>query len=128
MAKATSENVPYFRPGQEVTSEATADLAVNTFVKIVSGGTGTRPHVAPAAAGDLAFGVAGRDAEEGKYVRIVRDGITPVLAGGSITANSPVHVGDDGKAVAASEGATNPVGIATADAEADGYVPVALNL
>lgn len=126
MANSMSENIPYFRPGQEVTAQATSDLAVNTFVKIVSGGSGTRPHVAPAEAGDVAFGIAGRDAAEGAYVRIVRDGIAPAIAGGSITANAPVYVGADGKAVA--DGTENPVGIATADAEADGYVPVALNL
>ena len=123
---AITENVPYFRPGQEVTAQATASIPVNTFVKIVSGGTGTRPHVAAAAADESAFGIAGRDAEEGDFVRIVRGGIAPVLAGGAITAGAAVYVGADGKAV--SDGTANPVGIATADAEADGYVPVALNL
>ena len=123
---AITENVPYFRPGQEVTAQATADLAVNTLVKIVPGGTGTRPHVAPAAADESAFGIAGRDAAEGDHVRIVRDGIAPIIAGGSITAGAAVYVGADGTAVAG--GTENPVGKATADAEADGYVPVALNL
>lgn len=125
---AITENVPYFRPGQEVTAQATAAIPVNTFVKIVSGGTGTRPHVAPAEAGDAAFGIAGRDAEEGDFVRIVRGGIAPVIAGGAITAASPVVVGADGKAVAGDESAANPVGIATADVEDGGYAPVALNI
>lgn len=123
---AITENVPYFRPGQEVTAYATTDLAVNTLVKIVSGGSPTRPHVAPAAADESAFGIVGRDAAEGDYVRIVRDGIAPIIAGGAITADAAVYVGADGKAVAG--GTANPVGKATADAEADGYVPVALNL
>lgn len=124
---AITENVPYFRPGQEVTARATTAIPVNTLVKIVSGGTGTRPHVAAAAAGDVAFGIAGREAAEGDHIRVVREGIAPIIAGESITAASAVAVGADGKAVASVDG-TNTVGIATADAEADGYVPVALNL
>lgn len=125
---AITENVPYFRPGDDVTSYATERLPVNTFVKIVSGGTPTRPHVAPAGEGEAAFGIAGRDGDEGDYVRIVREGIAPVIAGGAISAADPVVVGADGKAVAGDAASANPVGIATADAEADGYVPVALNL
>lgn len=123
---ALTENVPYFRPGAEVTAQATADVAVNTFVKIVAGGTGSRPHVAPAAAGDLAFGIAGRSAVEGEAVRIVRGGIAPAIAGETIEAGAVLYVGEGGKA--ASTGTANPVGSSTADAEADGYVPVALNL
>ena len=38
---AITENVPYFRPGQEVTAQATASIPVNTFVKIEIG----RAHV-----------------------------------------------------------------------------------
>jgi hypothetical protein len=60
--------------------------------------------VATAAAGAKAFGVAKYDAASGALVGILRGGVVPVTAGGTIAFGAEVEVGTAGKAITLASG------------------------
>ena len=115
---------PLFRPGAEVTALTSAAVTGKTFVGI----SATRDadtglvKVAPATAAAKAFGVAAYDAASGATLPILRGGIVPVTAGGSITAGDEVEVGTGGKAVKLATGVAVGQAIETATSGADVFV------
>lgn len=112
------QSLHYFKPGQDVTSVPTANVIGARFVTLQAGGTENVPKIAHSAAGDLAFGVVARDADEGEEVLVHTGGIVPITAGESLTAGAKVAAGADGKAVAAAD-AAGALGLVIADAQAD---------
>lgn len=126
----TNINVPFFKPGQDITGYV-AEVAIGgkRFVSPVSGGRGGQPHIGPTPAGAAAMGVAGHDQEPGLYVHVNVGGTVPVTTGADITAGTRVQAGAGGTAVPYVAGADNVVlGLATADAVSGAAVPVQLNL
>jgi len=123
-----NECAPLFRPGQNVTGLATADITGKRFVGISASrdsATGLI-KVAHATAGAKAFGVAAADIKEDQIGTVIRGGIVPVTAGGSCSAGAEVEVGSDGKAVALKSGVA--VGHAVEDGTNGNDVMIALDL
>lgn len=126
----TNINVPFFKPGQDVTGYvSTTPVGGKRFVVPLSGGRGGQPHIGPAAAGSAAMGVGGHDQDPGLYVHVNVGGTVPVVTGEDITAGTRIASGANGVAVAYTDPATQVVlGLATADAANGQSVPVQLNL
>ncbi|GFG64571.1 hypothetical protein MKUB_29160 [Mycobacterium kubicae] len=118
---STTRINPYsYAPGANITGEATATISARKFVKISGNRTAAgNLAVAPAAAGDRAFGVAAHDAATGQLVHVARGGVVKVLASGAIAAGAAVQVGAGGAASTAAAGVV--VGFAVTGA-ADGAV------
>jgi len=112
---------PYsYSPGANITGEVTAPVTARRFVKISGNRTAAgNLAVAPAAAGDRAFGVAAEDASAGQLVRVARGGVVRVIAAGAIAAGASVQVGAGGAVSTAAAGVV--VGFAVNGA-ADGAV------
>jgi len=112
---------PYsYSPGANITAEATAPVTGRRFVKISGNRTaGGNLAVAPAAAGDRAFGVAAHDTAAGQLVHVARGGVVKVIAAGAIAAGAAVQVGAGGAVSTAAAGVV--VGVAVTGA-ADGAV------
>lgn len=121
-----NECTPYQEPGRRLPCSVRAGKTVvgKRFVKIGADMQGTpdglttdvEGHnyvIEPAGAGERPIGVASHNAAEKKKVTVICAGVNPVTAGGAITANDPIAVGAEGKAVKA-EGAAVVVGIALA--------------
>jgi len=122
---------PFYDDGDEVTAYCSAAVTGKTFVKVSgarqAGGptqgvtdavVGGNITVAPAGAGDTAFGVAAYDAAIGTLVTVYRlPKIVPVTAGAALTAGASVSPGAGGQAVAAG---TNPVAGICVDTAASG--------
>lgn len=117
--------IPYFKPGNDVTVHATTALTGKTFVQAAPGGRGTLPNAEPAAAGGRVLGVVGHDIAEDGHVHVNVGGIVPVTAGGDISANDPIAVGEGGTAVPA-EAEALIVGYAVASAASGADAPVLL--
>ncbi|OBK91487.1 capsid cement protein [Mycolicibacter sinensis] len=118
------EATPLFRPGAEVTALTSAAVTGKRFVGLSAtrdGFTGL-VKVAHAGQGAKAFGVAAYDAASGATLPILRGGIVPVTAGGSITAGDQVEVGTDGKAVKLASGVAVGQAIETATSGDDVFV------
>ncbi|WP_418345265.1 capsid cement protein [Rhodococcus pyridinivorans] len=101
-----NECTPLFRPGRDVTVLATANVVGKTFVG-VSGNRDTASGLikaVTATAAAKAFGVAAYDAANGKTCPVIRAGIVPVTAGGTIAAGAEVEVGASGRAVTLASG------------------------
>jgi len=118
---STTTTNPYsYSPGANITAEATAAVTGRRFVKITGNRTAAgNLAVAPAAAGDRAFGVAADDAPAGQLVRVARGGVVRVVAAGAIAAGASVQVGAGGAVSTAAAGVV--VGFAVTGA-ADGAV------
>ena len=99
-----------YRPGSQITAQATADVTGKRFLKI-SGGHQAGPalntstsggnwQVAHADASDYAIGISSYDALTGKKLIVVgiNGGEFPVTADGAITAGDKIQVGTAGKA------------------------------
>lgn len=91
--------VPFFKPGQDITGFCAQAVSAKHFVAPVAGGRGGQPHIAPAAAGGPALGVAGHDQLADLYVHVNVGGVVPVVAGADVTAGQYVEVGTGGTVV-----------------------------
>lgn len=87
-----------YAPGADVTGKASAAITGRRLVKISGNRAGGNLSVAPCAAGDRAFGVAGHDAALGGLVRVVRGAgrIVKITASGAIAANAEVQAAAGG--------------------------------
>jgi hypothetical protein len=97
---------PLFRPGRAITGLTTGTVTGKTFVDVSAtrdAATGLI-KVATAGAGVKALGVAAYDAASGTNVAILRGGILPVTAGGTIAFGAEVEVGSAGKAITLASG------------------------
>lgn len=116
---AANECIPYYKPGADVTFQATATITGKRFVKVsgnrVSGPglttavDGSNYSAAPCGAGERAIGVAKYDAASGKKVAVALAGIVPVTAGGTIAAGAEVEADATGKAITKASGV--PLGV-----------------
>ncbi|MGV9818416.1 capsid cement protein [Nocardia xishanensis] len=94
-----------FRPGKDVTCLTTGAVTGKTFVAISAApDTYGQLKVATATGAARAFGVAARDAASGARVLVLKQGIVPVTAGGTIAVGAEVEVGSGGKAVTLASG------------------------
>lgn len=113
--------VPYYRPGQDVTVQATAAITGKRFVQITAdrqagpllntsstGGNimaGLPSASGAAGAAKACFGVASADCAVGDKVTTIRRGaIAPVTAAGTIVAGAQVEVAADGRVVTLAAG------------------------
>ncbi|GAB7039710.1 MULTISPECIES: DUF2190 family protein [Catenuloplanes] len=100
-----NELIPFEEPGQRITAQASATVTGKRFVNISGNRTaGGKYQVAPATAAGAVFGVATYDAASGEPVGVIRSGIVPVTAGGTIAAGARVEVGTNGQAVTLASG------------------------
>ena len=100
-----NECTPLFRPGRDITGLTTGAVTGKTFVDVsATRGADGMIKVATAAGGAKAFGVAKYDAASGALVGILRGGVVPVTAGGTIAFGAEVEVGTAGKAITLASG------------------------
>lgn len=120
-----NECTPLFRPGWHVTARATAQLTGKRFVGISADLDDDGViRVGLPAAGARTFGVAAHDAATGTVLTILRRGIIPVTAGGTITAGQEVQVDNVGRVVTLAAGVS--IGQAVENATTGQDVAVAL--
>jgi predicted RecA/RadA family phage recombinase len=100
-----NECIPYSEPGQRVNAQASAGVTGMRFVNISGNRTADGNYaVAHATAAGAVFGVSAYDAASGEKVGVIRGGIVPVTAGGTIAAGARVEVGTNGQAVVLASG------------------------
>ncbi|MEV0031428.1 capsid cement protein [Nocardia sp. NPDC050793] len=100
-----NECTPLFRPGKDVTVLTTGAVTGKTFLAISAApDTYGQLKAATCTAAAKAFGVAARDAASGARVLVIKQGIVPVTAGGTIAVGAEVEVGSSGKAVTLASG------------------------
>jgi hypothetical protein len=118
-----AEFLPTYKPGQAVTSTASATITGGKLVAVSGSGT-----VATAGAASTAvLGVAAFDAVTNDKVTVYCGGVVEVTASGAITAGSPVIAGAAGSVVAsATPPAGQQVGIALTTAADTALVRVQL--
>lgn len=117
--------IPLYRPGADLTVEATGAVEAKKFVEI-SGGVDVTDRksliqvAAPSAAGSV-FGVAVTDGAIGDRIAIIRgrDTVVPVIVSAAVDAGEEVEVGDATGAVAPFSAGIK-VGRAVSDAAAPG--------
>ncbi|TDK88660.1 capsid cement protein [Mycolicibacterium mucogenicum] len=99
MSTVIGDNPSVYEPGRDITGQATAPVAARRLVKI-SGNRAVSGNlsVAPCAAGDRAFGVAGHAADTGQLVRVVRGAgrVVEITASGAIAAGAEVQAAAGG--------------------------------
>lgn len=115
----------YFTDSDKITCKASGAVTGKTLVKLAAGGADQCPVVATAAAGDLAYGVAGWDVKDGEKLTVYRRGVLSITAGAALKAGDQVEVGASGKAVKVATG--KPVGQVHADATNGADAAVAVN-
>lgn len=104
----SNECTPLYRPGNEITCLTTTAVFGKRFVNITANrdaGSGLIKVGTPAAAGKV-FGVAAADATTGKRVLVIRAGVLPVTAAGTIAAGADVEVNASGAVVTLASGAS----------------------
>ena len=111
----------YFTDSDKITCKASGAVTGKT----APGGADQCPVVTTAAAGDLAYGVAGWDVKDGEKLTVYRRGVLSITAGAALKAGDQVEVGASGKAVKATAG--KPVGQVHADATNGADAAVAVN-
>jgi hypothetical protein len=100
-----NELIPYEEPGSRVTAQASAAVTGKRFVNVSGNRTANGKYqVAHATAAGAAFGVSVYDAASGDPVGVIRVGIVPVTAGGTIAAGARVEVGANGQVVTIASG------------------------
>ena len=106
-----NESIPLFRPGQDISATASANVSGKRFVAWTGGllpltSPKTLPTVAHAGAGLAVAGVASYDAPSGSRVAVQRgSGLwVTVTAGAAVTALAEVEVGTNGKAITKASG------------------------
>lgn len=137
-----NDMIPLFRPGADLTGQATAAITGKRVVKI-SGAMTSGPGLSNTAEGgnlrfahcagatDQPFGISKYDAPSGGKVGVAREGVVPITAGAAVTAGNPVMADANGKVINyVYAGAAVPVvvGIAVTDGVLDGDCYVALKL
>ena len=124
-----NETKPLFRPGVEVTAQATADVTGKRFVGVSATRDTTTGlvKVAPGTGAAKPFGVAASDFKSGQAGLVQRGGILFVTSGGAINAGAQVEVGSGGKAVTLASGVAVGLALETV-AGADLDVLVALDI
>lgn len=125
MAYQSNPIFEYFTDSDKITCRAVGNVTGKTLVKLVAGGADQVPAVSTAGVGDVAYGVAGWDKEDGGKVTVYRRGVLSVTAGAALTAGSRVEPGAGGRVVAATTG--TPVGQVHADAASGANAAVAVN-
>jgi predicted RecA/RadA family phage recombinase len=104
-----NECQPYYTPGRDVTGTASSAVTGKRLLDIAGNrntdGTFNVAHCTAAAA---PFGVAAYDAASGEQVGVIRGGIVPITAGGTIAYGARVEVATGGKVVTLASGV--PVG------------------
>lgn len=122
-----NEVQPLFRPGSDVTAVVTAAVTGGTFVGPDGRDSDTGQLKAKTAtAAKSVLGVAAFDADKDGAVAVLRGGILPVTAGGTIAVGAQVEVGSDGKAVALASGIA--VGVALEAGASGKSVLIALDV
>jgi predicted RecA/RadA family phage recombinase len=100
-----NECQPYYTPGRDLTGTASGAITGKRCLAI--GGNrnsdGTL-NVAHATAAGAIVGVSSYDAASGEVVGILRGGVVPITAGGTIAAGARVEVGSTGKVVTLASG------------------------
>lgn len=103
--------IPYYRPGEDITARAgaavTGKRVVACSVTPVSGpglattAEGSNVNVIPCAGATLVpFGVAKYDqATVGGKVGVIREGVVPITAGGTVTAGQSVMADSTGRVI-----------------------------
>lgn len=135
--------IPLFRPGADLTAEASAGVTGKRVVKI-SAAPASGPLLATTADGanikvnhcagatEVPFGISKYDAASGAKVGVIREGVVPVTSGAAVTAGQQVMADANGKVVPyvyAGAAVPIPIGIAvTTVGGADLDVFVALKL
>ena len=106
-----NESIPLFRPGQDVSAVASANVTGKRFVLLTGGllpltSAKSLPTAAHATAAGPIAGVSSYDAPSGSRFAIQRGRglVAVVTAGGNFAALSEVEVGTNGQAVAKSAG------------------------
>ena len=117
---------PHWTPGDSITGHAGATITGGRFVTVSGTPTEGNPTVSPAGAGVAALGVAGRDKASGEKVPVIRQGVVPVTAGGTVTAGERVQSDATGRAITLAAGVA--LGMALSSATVGNDVQVALNL
>lgn len=122
-----NECIPYSEPGQRVTGHATAGITGKRFVNVSANRQADNSiSVAHATAAGAVFGVSAYDAATGEKLGVIRGGIVPVTAGGTIAAGARVEVGTNGQAVVLASGIA--VGTCVTGATNGNDAQIALNL
>lgn len=117
----------YYRDGERLTGIATAAITGGQVLKVSAArADGENIHVAPAGAGNVAFGVAGTDAASGATVPVIREGIVGLKAGAAITAGQRVEVAASGAVIPVDTGVA--IGVAVDDIANGATGPVAIKL
>lgn len=117
----------FYRSGDRISGVATAAITGGQVLKVSAArADGENIHVAPAGAGDVAFGVAGTDAANGATVPVIREGIVGLKAGAAITAGQAVQVDAAGVVIPLAAGVA--IGVAIDDIANGATGPVALSL
>lgn len=130
--------IPYKRPGEDFTGQATAAVTGKRVLR-VSGNVTSGPGLSSTAEGSnprvalhdgvdatQPIGIAKYDAPINGKVGVARAGIVPVTAGGAVTAGMALKSDATGKVVAVGTG--SKVGVALSDAALDQDCMVALML
>lgn len=113
-----------YAPGEAITAEATAPVTARRVCSVSGNRTANGSlAVAPAAAGEVALGVAANDAAAGQLVRVARGGVVRVIAEAVIAPGAAVQVGAAGGVVTASSGVV--VGHAVTGATAGAVAEIA---
>lgn len=112
-----------FRPGKDITCITTGAVTGKTFVAISAApDTYGQLKVAACTAAAKAFGVASKDAGSGARVVVLKQGILPVTAGGTIAVGAQVEVGSGGKAVTLASGIAVGTAVSAGTASADVFI------
>ena len=118
-----AEYLPLRKPGQGLTSAASATITAGQLVSVSGAGT-----VAPSSAADANWlGVAAFDAASGANVTVFCGGTQRIVAGtGGVTAGQLVHAGASGTVVTHTNGTNDYdiVGVALTTATATNLVEV----
>ncbi len=122
-----NECIPFYEPGQRITAQATAGVTGKRFVNVSANRqTDGSISVAHATAAGAVFGVSTYDAATGEKLGVIRGGVVPVTAGGTIAAGARVEVGTNGQAVTLASGIA--VGTCVNGATNGNDAQIALNL
>ncbi|MDH3026829.1 DUF2190 family protein [Gordonia alkanivorans] len=120
-----NESKPLFRPAATITARATAAVTGGRLVAPSGPYDGNFP-VAHCGDGASPLGVAAADIALGQLGTLLREGIVPVTAGGSITAGAALQSDAQGRVVTRTTGRT--VGVAVATGTSGLPVQVALSI
>ena len=121
-----NECIPLSDEGENITAVTTAAVTGKTFLGVTgalaAGFPGSNVKVATTAAGAKPFGVAAYDAASSALVGVVKDGVVPVTAGGTLAAGDEVEADASGKAIKLASGKAAGRAVSAATAGTDVFV------